>query len=51
MQIAAVAGCATARSADGKFPVIPVEPGIFSIAPHKCRFGTENSEANQVLAG
>src|SRR3981189_1773398 len=36
-------GCATARSADGKFPIIPVEPGIFSIVPYKCRFGTENS--------
>jgi hypothetical protein len=24
------------------FPVIPVEPGIFSIVPEKCRFGHEN---------
>jgi hypothetical protein len=38
-------------SAGGKFPVIPAEPGIFSIAPHKCSFGTENNEANQFLTG
>jgi hypothetical protein len=34
-----------------KFAVIPVEPGIFSIVPEKCRLGTENSETNQALAG
>jgi len=32
------------------FPVIPVEPGIFSIVPDKCRFGSENVEVNQALA-
>jgi len=34
-----------------KFLVIPVEPGIFSIVPDKCRSGRENGEANQALAG
>jgi hypothetical protein len=34
-----------------QFPVIPVEPGIFSILSEKYRFGTENSEPNQSLAG
>jgi len=28
-----------------------VEPGIFSIVPEKCRFGTEKGEANQSFAG
>jgi hypothetical protein len=34
----------------GEIPVIPVVTGIFSIVPEKCRFGTENGEANQALA-
>jgi hypothetical protein len=34
-----------------KFPVIPVEPGILSFSPDNRRFGRENSEANQALAG
>jgi hypothetical protein len=34
-----------------KFPVTPVEPGIFSFVPEKCRIVTENGEANQALAG
>jgi len=37
-------------SPGAKFPVVPVDPGIFSIVLHKCRFGTENNEANQALA-
>jgi hypothetical protein len=50
-QIGTVAACATACFAGGEFPVVPVEPGIFSIVPHKCLFCCENSEANQALAG
>ncbi len=34
-----------------KFPVIPVEPGIFSVVSEKSGFGIENSDANQSLAG
>jgi hypothetical protein len=34
-----------------KYPVFPVEPGIFSIVPEKCRFGGENNAPNQALAG
>jgi hypothetical protein len=34
-----------------KFPVIPVEPGIFSFSLDNRRFGRENGEANQALAG
>jgi hypothetical protein len=28
-----------------------VKPGIFSIVPEKCRFGTEYGEANPALGG
>jgi hypothetical protein len=35
---------------DTGYPVIPVQPGIFSIVPKKYRFGTGKSEANQVFA-
>jgi hypothetical protein len=34
-----------------KIPVIPVEPGIFSILPRKLPFGCKKSEAAQALAG
>jgi hypothetical protein len=33
-----------------EFPVIPVETGIFSIAPRKCRFGTKKAKADRALA-
>jgi hypothetical protein len=33
-----------------KFPDIPVEPGIFSNLPEKCRVDTQNNKANQALA-
>jgi hypothetical protein len=32
-QIGTLGGCATVRFAGGEFPVIPVEPGVFSIFP------------------
>jgi hypothetical protein len=37
--------------ADAQFPVIPVEPGFFLIFPDKRRFGAEDSEPNQTVAG
>src|SRR5262249_27332766 len=46
--------CHTASARSGvaaKFPVIPVQSGIFPIVLAKCRSGTENGEANQSFAG
>jgi len=37
-------------SPGAEFPVIPVEPGIFSFLPEKYRFGTKGSEPYQALA-
>jgi hypothetical protein len=37
-------------SPGSEIPVIPLEPGIFSILPGKSRFGTENGEPNQAVA-
>jgi len=34
-----------------KFPVIPVEQGIFAIVPENCHYGTKKWKANQALAG
>jgi hypothetical protein len=34
-----------------EFPVFPVGTGILAIVPEKCQFGTENCEANQLIAG
>jgi hypothetical protein len=50
-EIGAAAGYAAGRFTDGKFPVIPVEPGTFSILPDNRRFRREKGEANQALAG
>jgi len=38
------------RAAGGKFPVFPVQPGIFAMFPANRRFASENSQPNQAVA-
>jgi hypothetical protein len=42
-------GSSPAVSRSAKFPLIPVEPGIFSIILKKCGSGTKKDDAAQCL--